>query len=103
MRVHVHHEIGIGQTLELAVNLIARGARVAHLLDRCGLHVGVGQGPTQALARIEQLAAGVPSGCATAVAGLLLPDVHHRAVTVGQQLFLAGGAAGEHRDGEGQC
>ena len=36
---------------------------------------------------------------ATAVAGFLLPDVHHRAVTVGQQLFLAGGAAAEQRDG----
>lgn len=33
---------------------------------------------------------------ALAVAGLLLPDVHHRAVTVGQQLFLAGGAAGRN-------
>ena len=50
------------------MDLIARGARVAHLLNRCGLHVGVGQGPTQALARIEQLAAGVPPGCATATA-----------------------------------
>ena len=45
---------------------------------------------TQALARIEQLAAGVPSGCATAVPGLLLPDVHHGAVAMGQQFFLAG-------------
>jgi hypothetical protein len=100
VRVHVHHEIGIGQALELAMDLVARGARVAHLLGRCGLH-GVGQRPAQALARIEQLAAAF-RGCATAVAGLLLPDVHHRAVAVGQQLFLAGGAAAEHRDGEGQ-
>ncbi len=37
-----------------------------------------------------------------AVTGVLLPDVHHRAVAVGQQLFLAGGAAAEQRDGQGQ-
>ena len=69
MRVHIHDEIGVGQALELAINLVARRARVAHLLDGRSLHIGVGQRPAQALARIEQL----PRGLAAARAAAALP------------------------------
>ena len=70
--------------MELPVNLVLRGAGVARLHAGRRLHIGIGQRPAQALARIEQLPRDLAA--ARAAACLLVPDVEHGAVAVRQQL-----------------
>ncbi|MNE68221.1 hypothetical protein D3C80_1638730 [compost metagenome] len=94
MREHVHHQIGIREAPELAVNLVLRGTGVTRLYAGYGLYVGLGQWPAQVLARIEQLPCRLVA--ARTAAGLLLPDVEHGAIAMRQQLLLAGRAATEH-------
>ena len=78
MREHVHHQVGVRQAVELAVNLVLRGAGVARCTPGAACTSAFGQRPAQALARIEQLPRGLAA--ARAAAGLLMPDVEHGAV-----------------------
>mmetsp|Transcript_26278 Transcript_26278/g.62251 ORF Transcript_26278/g.62251 Transcript_26278/m.62251 type:complete len:269 (+) Transcript_26278:481-1287(+) len=93
---HVHDQIGVGEPVELAVDLVGRGARVGSSGGRRRLHVGLGQRPAQALTRIEQLPRRLPA--TGAAARLLVPHIEHGVIAVRQQLVLAGGAAAQHQD-----
>lgn len=88
VREHIHDQVGIGQSFELAVDLVASRAGVVGLVIRGGSLLRIDRAP-QRLPDIEEQ----PATAVTYRAGCtLLPDVEHVGLAVGQHLLLAGGA-----------
>lgn len=82
MREHVHQQVGVGQSLELAAYFIGGGTRVVCLFCRSSLPIRMAEWTAQALTGIEQLAIGHLSH-STSIAALLLPDVLHGSTPMG--------------------
>src|SRR3546814_6657048 len=57
VREHVHHQVWIGQPVELTLDFIGGGAGVAGLFHRSSVHISLSQWSAQALTHVEQLAA----------------------------------------------
>src|SRR5690606_15361417 len=95
VRKHVHHQGGIGQAFELAVDLVLRRAAVGGLVSRRPVDLLWGQRATQRLTCSQEF-----TGAAAATAAtprFTAQDVEHGLAVVGEQFVLGGGAAGQQQ------
>src|SRR3546814_5642099 len=58
VREHVHHQVWIGQPVELTLDFIGGGEGIAGLFHRSSVHISLSQWPAEALTHVEQLAEG---------------------------------------------
>src|SRR3546814_117037 len=93
VREHVHHEVRIGQPVELTLDFVGSSAGVAGLFHRSSVHISLSQWSAQALTHVEQLA--TSHLAAPTLIRFGVPDILHGAIAVRQQLVLVSGASGE--------
>src|SRR3546814_13554951 len=95
VREHVHHEVRIGQPVELTLDFVGSSAGVAGLFYRSSVHISLSQWSAQALTHVEQSA--TRHLAAPTLIRFGVPDMLLWAISVRQPLVLVSGRFGESR------